>query len=213
MKFRRIILIALGIVSVACLVEFVSAAIRVANQPPPSAVELANRDATSVARQVATINARNTVDVLTAVPTPLPTRAPAGALSAIARDITHDPLIDARLEGVTATIVYSLTAFDEAGAVLSAAIDLRHLAPRVFAETNAEWLVVKMESEFTDITGHDIVRDAFIFILSRAVNQTINWPNFNVGNLGMVTLMANDGSRVYVHPALQAAWDAYRARR
>ena len=39
------------------------------------------------------------------------------------------------------------------------------------------------------------------------------WPNFNVGNLELVAMMAGDGSRVYVHPALQRAWDTYRASR
>jgi hypothetical protein len=143
-----------------------------------------------------------------------PAPAPTDVLTAIARAAAGDGLINASMDGMTATILFSPTlAIDADSLVFQGTTGLRKLAPTIFAQTLARALVVDFHSEFVNITGHVADETAMRFTLTRALNDTIAWDNFNIGNLETLAAVATDGSAVYVHPALRAAWAAYRARR
>jgi hypothetical protein len=166
----------------------------------------------SATDQVATIFARRTADAAASVPEA--TKSPQGKLTSFSADVFSNRLISAQMDGITATLVVSAAkAMDESGMVRFILDDLRHITPRIFAETNVQWFTLHIQAGFTDIYGNDVIRDAAQLDISRSVNNKINWPNYNACHLADLPFTDGMNNGLIVHPALQKAWDAYCSSR
>ncbi len=123
---------------------------------------------------------------------------------------TH--LRGAGVEKNQAVVIYQLSIPSEREAVQRAAEQFVHLASRVFRQTDVQGLTVMATMTVMDAQGNKEDEVAFFFMLPRDVADQVDWTTYDPRQLGQLLTPLNQ-ALLFVHPSLQAAWDAYRSGR
>jgi hypothetical protein len=97
--------------------------------------------------------------------------------------------------------------WDENTAVAAMAETFREFAPKVFTMTNADMLELRAYTPFTDIYGNSATDVAMKFTIRRDLALKVNWGQVDPRNFSLV--LSGQSGGVYVHPALQQAWQRY----
>jgi hypothetical protein len=164
----------------------------------------------------------NTPKPILPTETPIPTEtilptailSPEEALLQLSKDHFKDDLIDAKISDVFgkkyATIDYDLgDQWDETTAISSSNLMFITFSPRVFKIEGIDVVELRSFTTFTDAYGNAKQDVAMKYTLTRELSKKINWGGILWSSVGITLNLEGDGSGVYVHPALQAAWLEY----
>ena len=123
-------------------------------------------------------------------------------------------MIEAKLSDVSgtkyATVDYDLGfQWDEETAINSANITFVRFAPKVFDIQGIDVLELRFFTVFKDVYGNDKEEVALKYTITKELSEKINWSGISWRKVGEILNLEGDGSGVYVHPALDAAWLQY----
>lgn len=151
-------------------------------------------------------------------PTPEPTATarPIGGvptsddLRTLAAAAFRDKLMNAEVNDVMGSVVASVdfdlgTQWDEGMALSSMAMECKSFCPQAF-QYDIDTLELRGFSKFVDKYGNESQEVAVKYTLSKDLAGKLNWSNVSFRRLAAAIATEGEGSGVYLHPAMRAAW-------
>lgn len=146
--------------------------------------------------------------VPTFTPVPRATVSPPASLADLAASLAGGS--SAYRDGI-GVITYDGLAWDATALIGGFLADFQRLAPRAFAiEPQLQTFVLQAYGPFQDNYGQQVRQLALSYQISRSVSAKIDWQHVRTRQLGAL-LDREAGCVTVVHPALRAAYNAYRA--
>lgn len=143
---------------------------------------------------------------------PTATPSPQDALAKIGQDILgrsdyrRSELINLG-DGYTATIEGHMSVLTEGLAVSAAALEFLQSAQRVFTDMPQVQIYQFVQTtELKDVYGKTSEAPVLKLTMTRRLAEKVEWKGLNFRDVDRL-LKSDQGSGVYVHPALKKAWD------
>lgn len=83
------------------------------------------------------------------------------------------------------------------------------VSKEAFASGEVDTLVLQFKTDLKDQYGNVSKGNIFVFNVSRAMAEKVNWANVTRKDVGLLVNRRADGSSVIVHPSMREAWDGY----